>query len=266
MILSVCSLCRSFLPPLFFLISFPGFLQAQTDTLYSKLSAGYDVERRPNYDGYLYTVQYGKKLKFGTALATFQEGSRFNQTGWTAQAECYPKFGKSAYGYASFTATNGKIALLYSAAASWCPILKGGVELEIGGRMIYVSPREKVWLGGLGMTKYWKNWFFSPKLTLVTGKDLSGQAIALTVRRYGGDDATYLFFNTGVSKTNQTTVYQNLLFNTFQLNSRWLSAGVHRKINRRWAADFSAGFEDNDTRSGEVKKSWLSSLKLNYNF
>lgn len=257
---------RLFFTPSVFLLFFTPSLTAQTDSLPNRLSVGYDIEKHPNFDGYLATLEYARKTTVGTAIAKIQNGSRFNQSSWIGQAELYPKLGKKSYGYASLTLSDGKIFPKFSAAAHWMPLLRRGVELEFGTRFIYVNAEEKAWVGILGVTKYWRNWFFSPKIYLVSGTNLSGQTATLTVRRYSRDDVSYLFLNTGISKTSQTTVYQNLLFNTFQLNARWLQVGVHQKISKHWGIDVSGGFENFEAANGEIKSRKLGSTKLNYIF
>jgi YaiO family outer membrane protein len=259
------------LNPLFYLIPTAILLfgepaTAQTDSLMNRVSIGYDVEKHPSFNGYAATVEYARKTTFGTALAKLQQGSRFNQAGWAAQAEYYPQLGKKSYGCAAVMLSDGKIFPKFSAAAHWMPILRGGVELEFGTRFISVNTEEKAWLGIFGVTKYWRNWFFNPKLYVATGSHINGQTATLTIRRYNHDDASYLFLNTGISKTNQPTVYQNLLFNTFQFNARWLQAGIHQKISTHWAIDLAGGFENFESTNSEVRSRWLGSTKLSFIF
>ena len=239
---------------------------AQTDSLINRVSIGYDVEKHPYFNGYSATVEYARKTTMGTALAKLQKSSRFNQVGWAGQAEWYPKLGKKSYGCAALMLSDGKIFPKLSAAAHWMPILRGGVELEFGARFIAVNAEEKAWLGIFGATKYWRNWFFNPKLYVASGTLINGQTATLTIRRYNKDDASYLFLNTGISKTNQPTVYPNLLFNTFQFNARWLQAGIHQKISTHWAIDLAGGFENFESSNAEVKNRWMGNTKLSFIF
>ncbi len=239
---------------------------AQTDSLINRISIGYDMEKHPYFKGYSAMLEYARKTTHGTALAKLQKSSRFNQIGWAGQAEWYPKLGKKSYGYVAFMLSDGKIFPKRSIAAHWMPILRGGVELELGARFITVNAEEKAWLGIFGVTKYWRNWFFNPKLYIANGSDIKAQTATFTIRRYNKDDTSYLFLNTGISKTNQPTLYQNLLFNTFQLNARWLQAGIHQKISTHWAMDFAGGFENFETSNTEVKTRWLGNTKLSFIF
>jgi YaiO family outer membrane protein len=229
---------------LFCFLIVPLSLIAQNDSLSNRVSMGLDVEKHPYFNGYLTSVEWAHWQKRSTTLLKVYQGSRFGQVGRGAQAEIYPKFDAKNYGNFGLSVSDGVIYPTIHAAAHWMHQLNGGVEWEIGARYIWIQQdKQNIGLGIAGITKYWQHYLFNLKIYVVKGQDLAGQTYTFTTRRYAKDGASYFRATLGMSQTQQSNVYNSLLFNDFRTGTQWLQMGWHQQFNPYWSGELGVHLE-----------------------
>ncbi|SDF76852.1 outer membrane protein, YaiO family [Pedobacter terrae] len=176
------------------------------------------------------SVGYARQTKLGAIGINLNYANRFNDNGFQAELEAYPKISKTFYGYVSgaYSANKG-VFPGYRASFSLFANLPSAFEGEVGVRFIHFSQTNTIYTLALG--KYYKNYLFNIRTYLTPSKNNIAQAYSMNVRYYYGGADDYLSVSAGTGISPDDTQNNVLLDSSYQLKSTNLSAAYRHAIN-----------------------------------
>lgn len=175
---------------------------------------------------------YARQTKLGALGINLNYANRFDDDGFQAEMEAYPKISRTFYGYVSGAYSPNKgVFPKYRAGFSLFANLPRALEAEAGVRFIHFNQTNTIYTLALG--KYYKNYWLNLRTYLTPAKNNIAQSYTLNFRYYygGADDYLSLSAGTGISPDdNQNNV---LLASVYQLKSSNVSAAYRHAINFR---------------------------------
>jgi hypothetical protein len=91
------------------IVVFLGFSKtgfAQNDTLRNQWSSSIELQKYPNFNAYLASVEWLHRQKQRSTILKLYQGARHDKIGRGVQIEVYPKFKAGNYGYLSLSASD----------------------------------------------------------------------------------------------------------------------------------------------------------------
>jgi len=173
---------------------------------------------------------YARQTEIGAVGVNLNYANRFNENGFQAELEAYPKLSKTLYGYVSgaYSASEG-VFPKYRAGFSLFANLPAALEAEAGIRFIHFSQTNTIYTLALG--KYYKNYWLNIRTYLTPSKNNIAQSYTLNFRYYYGGADDYLSFGAGTGISPDDTQNNVLLASIYQLKSTNLSAAYRHAIN-----------------------------------
>jgi YaiO family outer membrane protein len=176
------------------------------------------------------SLGYARQTKLGAVGINLNYANRFNDNGFQAELEAYPKISRTFYGYMSgaYSANKG-VFPKYRAGFSLFANLPAALEAEAGVRFIHFIQTNTIYTLALG--KYYKNYWLNIRTYLTPAKNNIAQSYTLNLRYYYGGADDYLSLGAGTGISPDDTQNNVLLASSYQLKSTNLSAAYRHAIN-----------------------------------
>jgi YaiO family outer membrane protein len=173
---------------------------------------------------------YARQTKLGAVGVNLNYANRFEDNGFQAELEAYPKISRTFYGYVSGAySANKEVFPKYRAGFSLFANLPAALEAEAGVRFIHFSQTNTIYTLALG--KYYKNYWLNVRTYLTPAKNNIAQSYTLNFRYYYGGADDYLSLSAGTGISPDDTQNNVLLASTYQLKSTNLSAAYRHAVN-----------------------------------
>ncbi|MCE5320757.1 MAG: YaiO family outer membrane beta-barrel protein [Bacteroidales bacterium] len=204
-----------------------------------------------------------KTAHFGSVILRYNFANRFGNNGHQAEIDAYPAICKGIYVYFNAGVSNKKNFPFSRLSIEPYFKLPKSFEASIGIRYmnfdanrIFALDSNKViiYTGTIG--KYFGSYWISVRPYFTKGTDAWSKSASLTVRRYFGDEDSYISLNlgTGMSPDEQQYAFNpDLKF----LKSNKISLDYQQKIAYRFIINCGAGYAQEEVRTG-VKRSRYS--------
>ncbi|MHC1690339.1 MAG: YaiO family outer membrane beta-barrel protein [Bacteroidales bacterium] len=204
-----------------------------------------------------------KTTHFGSVILRYNFANRFGNNGHQAEIDAYPAICKGIYVYFNAGVSNKKNFPFSRLSIEPYFKLPKSFEASIGIRYmnfdanrIFALDSNKViiYTGTIG--KYFGSYWLSVRPYFTKGTDAWSKSASLTVRRYFGDEDSYISLNlgTGMSPDEQQYAFNpDLKF----LKSNKISLDYQQKIAYRFIINCGAGYAQEEVRTG-VKRSRYS--------
>lgn len=191
---------------------------------------------------HIFNVDYTRFTSLGSVTARVNYGQRFGNTAFQGEIDAYPRIMKGLYAYTNVGFSDQtSVFPRYRAGASLYAMLPKSFEAEAGFRYLNFGSSTWIYVGGL--SKYYKNFWFNGRVTLVPDKNSISHSYSGTVRYYygGADDYVYGSVGYGLSPDNENVV---LAFNntSHDLVSKRVSCGYKRSIMKLNIISISASW------------------------
>lgn len=173
---------------------------------------------------------YARQTKLGAVGVNLNYANRFDNNGFQAELEAYPKISRTFYGYVSgaYSANKG-VFPKYRGGFSLFANLPAALEAEAGVRFIHFSQTNTIYTLALG--KYYKNYWLNIRTYLTPSKNNIAQSYTMNFRYYYGGADDYLSLSAGTGISPDDTQNNVLLASSYQLKSTNLSAAYRHAIN-----------------------------------
>ncbi len=210
------------------------------------------------------SLQYKRKMHFGTAIARVTAANRFNKSGMQFEAEAYPKLGKKAYAYVAAAYSNDVpvFSKWRTGATVYLPLSKGW-EPEIGYRQLHFD--QSIWLGTAGVSKYAGSWLLNVRSFFSTKTPLSNGSVFITARKYFKNENDYLWLQAGkgISPDEGRNIQLN---NGGELSSSRIAAGAKCSLTKKLQAQLSAGWSRDNYATNTFGNQYFGSAGLDIKF
>ena len=225
----------------------------------NKASVGYDFTWFDSgYGDYLHkspwqiiTVEYARYTPLGSIIGRVNHGTRFGNSALQAEIDAYPRICKGLYAYTNVGISDiSSVFPHYRVGTSLYATLPKSFETELGFRYLKFSSSTWIYVGSL--SKYYKNYWFSARVTLVPGEyNISHSYTAISRYYFGGsDDYLSVSVNYGISPddTNANLAYNNA---SYKLISKGVSLGYKRSIKKMNILSFSTSLYNQEYKVGQ---------------
>ena len=225
----------------------------------NKASVGYDLTWFDSgYGDYLHkspwqiiTVEYARYTPLGSIIGRVNHGTRFGNSALQAEIDAYPRICKGLYAYTNVGISDiSSVFPHYRVGTSLYATLPKSFETELGFRYLKFSSSTWIYVGSL--SKYYKNYWFSARVTLVPGEyNISHSYTAISRYYFGGsDDYLSVSVNYGISPddTNANLAYNNA---SYKLISKGVSLGYKRSIKKMNILSFSTSLYNQEYKVGQ---------------
>jgi len=225
----------------------------------NKASVGYDFTWFDgSYGDYLHkspwqilNVEYARYTSLGSITGRVNRGTRFGNTALQAEIDAYPRICKGLYAYTNVGISDvSSVFPHYRAGTSLYATLPKSFEAELGFRYLKFSSSTWIYVGSL--SKYYKNYWFSARVTLVPGENNISHSYTAISRYYfgGSDDYLSVSVNYGISPdaANANLAYNNA---TYKLISKGVSLGYKRSIKKMNILSVSTSLYNQEYKVGQ---------------
>lgn len=225
----------------------------------NKASVGYDFTWFDgSYGDYLHkspwqilNVEYARYTSLGSITGRVNRGTRFGNTALQAEIDAYPRICKGLYAYTNVGISDvSSVFPHYRVGTSLYASLPKSFEAELGFRYLKFSSSTWIYVGSI--SKYYKNFWFSGRVTLVPGwKNISHSYTAISRYYFGGaDDYLNVSLNYGISPddVNVALAYNNV---SYKLISKGISFGYKRSIKKMNILSVSASLYNQEYKVGQ---------------
>lgn len=157
---------------------------------------------RENFDPWKFTeVGLSRQTPYGSVIARVQYARRFSSSGTQLNLDVYPSITEGVYAYISGGYSGDSIYPRYRFGLSLYKTLPSSFELEAGMRYLdFVNSRTEVYTASL--SKYWSNYLFTLQTYIVPLEEDNSNSFRGVVRRYFGNEDTYLSITGGYGSTS----------------------------------------------------------------
>jgi len=224
-----------------------------------KASVGYDFTWfDSDYGDYLHkspwqivNVEYGRYTPLGSIIGRVNYGTRFGNTALQAEIDAYPRICKGLYAYTNVGISDVSSVFPHCRVGiSLYATLPKSFEAELGFRYLKFSNSTLIYVGSL--SKYYKNYWFSARLTLVPGENnISHSYTAISRYYFGGfDDYLSVSVNYGISPddANANLVYNNA---SYKLVSKGVSLGYKCSVKKMNILSVSTSLYNQEYKVGQ---------------
>ena len=224
----------------------------------NKASVGYDFTWFDGgYADYLHkspwqiiNVEYSRYTPLGSITGRINYGTRFGNSALQAEIDAYPRICKGLYAYTNVGISDqSSVFPHYRAGMSLYASLPKSFEAELGFR--YLNFTNSTWIYVGSISKYYRNFWFSLRATLVPGvNDISHSYTAITRYYIGGaDDYLNISLKYGISPDDTNAA---LAFNsTYKLISKGISLGYKHSIKTMNVISVSASLYNQEYMAGQ---------------
>jgi len=225
----------------------------------NKASVGYDFTWFDgSYGDYLHkspwqilNVEYARYTSLGSITGRVNRGTRFGNTALQAEIDAYPRICKGLYAYTNVGISDvSSVFPHYRVGTSLYASLPKSFEAELGFRYLKFSSSTWIYVGSL--SKYYKNYWFSARVTLVPGENNISHSYTAISRYYfgGSDDYLSVSVNYGISPddANANLAYNNA---TYKLISKGVSLGYKRSIKKMNILSVSTSLYNQEYKVGQ---------------
>jgi len=226
----------------------------------NKASVGYDLTWFDSgYGDYLHkspwqiiNVEYSRYTLLGSIIGRVNHGTRFGNSAMQAEIDAYPRICKGLYAYMNVGISDvSSVFPHYRAGTSLYASLPKSFEAELGFRYLKFSNSTWIYVGSL--SKYYKNYWFSARVTLVPGENNISHSYTAISRYYlgGSDDYLSVSVNYGISPddANANLAYNNAT--SYKLISKGVSLGYKRSIKRMNILSISTSLYNQEYKVGQ---------------
>ena len=225
----------------------------------NKIGVGYDFTWfDKGYGDYLhkspwhiFNVDYTRFTSIGSVTGRINRGERFGKTAFQGEIDAYPHLMKDLYAYTNIGFSDmTSVFPRFRMGASLYGILPKSFEAELGFRHLKFG--SSAWIYVVGLSKYYKNFWFNGRVTLVPDQKSLSHSYTGTMRYYfgGTDDYFYGSVGYGLSPDNDNVV---LAFNKESVNlvSKKVSVGYKRSIRKLNIISISASWLNEEYIAGQ---------------
>jgi YaiO family outer membrane protein len=225
----------------------------------NKVGVGYDLTWFDGgYGDYLHkspwhiiNVEYARYTPLGSITGRVNRGTRFGNSAFQAEIDAYPRICKGLYAYTNVGISDvTSVFPHYRAGMSLYATLPKSFEAELGFRYLRFSSSTWIYVGSI--SKYYRSFWFSGRLTLVPGENNISHSYTFISRYYfgGADDYLNVSLNYGISPddTNAALAYNN---GTYKLISKGISLGYKRSIKKMNIISVSSSLYNQEYRLGQ---------------
>jgi YaiO family outer membrane protein len=225
----------------------------------NKASVGYDLTWFDSgYGDYLHkspwqiiTVEYARYTPLGSIIGRVNRGTRFGNSALQAEIDAYPRICKGLYAYTNVGMSDvSSVFPHFRVGTSLYATLPKSFEVELGLRYLKFSSSTCIYVGSL--SKYFKNYWFSARVTLVPGENNISHSYAAISRYYfgGSDDYLSVSINYGISPddVNATLAYNNV---NYKLLSKGISLGYKHSIKKMNIVSITASLSNQEYKVGQ---------------
>lgn len=225
----------------------------------NKASVGYDLTWFDSgYGDYLHkspwqiiNVEYARYTPLGSIIVRVNRGTRFGNNALQAEIDAYPRICKGLYAYTNVGISDvSSVFPHYRAGTSLYATLPKSFEAELGFRYLKFSNSTWIYVGSL--SKYYKNYWFSARVTLVPGENNISHSYTAISRYYlgGSDDYLSVSVNYGISPddANAALAYNNA---SYKLISKGVSLGYKRSIKKMNILSVSTSLYNQEYKVGQ---------------
>jgi len=226
----------------------------------NKASVGYDfMWFDGGYGNYLHkspwqiiNVEYARYTQMGSINGRVNYGTRFGNRALQAEIDAYPRIFKGLYAYTNIGISDtSSVFPHFRAGLSLYATLPRSFEAEIGFRYLQFSNSTWIYVGSL--SKYYKNFWFSARVTLVPGINNISHSYTAITRYYlgGADDYLSVSLNYGISPddANAALAYNNAFY---KLLSKGISLGYKRTIKKMNIVSISTSLYNQEYKVGQI--------------
>ena len=225
----------------------------------NKASVGYDLTWFDSgYGDYLHkspwqirNVEYARYTPLGSITGRVNYGTRFGNSALQAEIDAYPRICKGLYAYTNVGISDvSSVFPHYRFGTSLYATLPNSFEAELGFRYLKFSSSTWIYVGSI--SKYYKNFWFSGRLTMVPGENNISHSYTAISRYYIGsaDDYLNISLSYGISPddANVALAYNNSIY---KLISKGLSLGYKRSIKKMNIVSITASLSNQEYIVGQ---------------
>ncbi len=210
-----------------------------------------------------YSIQYGRKTKYGSAILRYNQTQRASSVGRQAEIDLYPRIKKGVYGYLNYGYSNTLLFPDHRAGAELYVSLPKSFEASAGARYMYFGANSAVTLYTFTLGKYYGNYWFSGRTFLTDGTKGISNSYTFIARRYFANPISYIGFITGIGFSPDDRIDQYFL-----AKSRKAGLEFQYYINPYFTASLSYFFYQQQYWWSDAKYINTQSIKgsLTFNF
>jgi YaiO family outer membrane protein len=179
---------------------------------------------------HLASIDYTRQTRLGSVAARVNYANRFKMNGAQFEMDAYPRISDLFYAYVNLGISEAEgIFPQYRAGFSLYANLPAAFEADAGFRVLAFD--DTTWIYTLGVSKYYKNFWFNFRTYLTPSSSSVSQSYALTTRYYlaGADDFLSLKLGTGISPDDNANSLSFDPNNVYKLKSTNIVLG-YRKL------------------------------------
>lgn len=143
-----------------------------------------------------YSLNYGRKTKYGSIIAKVNFSRRFNDNGAQFEVDMYPKITKGLYAYVNFGFSNSYLYPDVRYGAELYKSLPKSFEVSLGFRALKYETTTTIYTGSVGWYTGNSYWSFRPYLT--PGESGTSKSGTLNYRKYRSDADNYFSVSMGM--------------------------------------------------------------------
>jgi YaiO family outer membrane protein len=225
----------------------------------NKASVGYNLTWFDDgYGDYLHkspwqirNVEYARYTPLGSITGRVNYGTRFGNSALQAEIDAYPRICKGLYAYTNVGISDvSSVFPHYRVGTSLYTTLPKSFEAELGFRYLKFSSSTWIYVGSI--SKYYKNFWFSGRVTLVPGENNISHSYTAISRYYfgGADDYLNVSLNYGISPddANVALAYNNTIY---KLISKGISLGYKHSLKKLNIVSVSASLSNQEYKVGQ---------------
>ncbi|HLP05403.1 MAG TPA: YaiO family outer membrane beta-barrel protein [Paludibacter sp.] len=199
-----------------------------------------------NSPWHILSLDYTRSTSLGSVNGRVNYGTRFGNKAFQFELDAYPRICKGLYAYVNLGLSDtSSVFPRFRAGGSLYKALPYSFEAELGFRHLRFASSTWIYVGGI--SKYYKNYLFGGRVTLVPGANKVSHSYTGIIRYYygGADDYAYLNLGYGISpdETNSVLAYNN---GGYKLVSKGLTAGFKKSIRKVNIISFSTSLSQQE--------------------
>jgi YaiO family outer membrane protein len=153
-----------------------------------------------------YSLNYGRKIKYGSIVAKMNFSRRFNDNGVQVEVDMYPKITKGLYAYVNLGFSNSYLYPDVRYGAELYKSLPKSFEASLGFRALKYSATTNIYTGSVGWYTGNGYWSFRPYLT--PGDSGTSKSGTLNYRKYRSDADNYFSVSVGMGFSPEIDRFQ----------------------------------------------------------
>ena len=194
-----------------------------------------------NYPWNILSLEYNRFTGIGSVITRVNYGSRFSKHTFQFELDAYPHLFKNMTAYVNIGISDQSAVFpRYRMGLSLYAGLPHSFEAEAGFRLLHFS--NSTWIYVAGISKYYKNFWFNGRMSLVPDNHKISHSYSLTTRYYfgGADDYWKVGISYGLSP-DDTNSAQSFI-SDYSLRTKQLLVGLRKTISKFNVIGFSVSF------------------------